>query len=139
MENSAQLQRLLDSNLLDAYRCDRQEAQYFNIDLTFIDCKSSKGNPLNTVNWVNFTINSNPFLKAIILLLKRLLKENNLNSPYDGGLSSFSCIVMVVAYCQLNYSGNIGQIFFEILDYYGNYFNFKRVMIDTNTPRLITK
>ena len=39
-------------------------------------------------------------LEPLILALKTILKNANLNDPYTGGLSSYGLILMVVSYIQ---------------------------------------
>ena len=39
-----------------------------------------------------------PFIKPLILTLKKFLSQRDLNSPYHGGLSSYGLILMLVAF-----------------------------------------
>jgi DNA polymerase sigma len=42
-------------------------------------------------------------LKPVAILLKRFLSIHNFNSPYYGGLSSYSTVILIVAF--MNYFG----------------------------------
>lgn len=131
---ATQLKELLASNALSVYRKDSEEAKYISIDLTFIDCNSTRNKPDSTVNWVNLTMQSNPCLKVVILILKRLLKENSMNCPYTGGLSSFSVIVMVAAFFLNTRNGSVGELLFELLNFYGNVMDFENIIVDCSVP-----
>lgn len=80
-----------------------------------------------------------PCLKEVSIILKKFLANLNLNSPYYGtyiklnkiyvgGISSYSLVLLLVAY--MNYfkikdAINItsSRLLMGFLDYYGNYFN----------------
>jgi TPR repeat protein len=44
---------------------------------------------------VKTMLNYHPELRPLVLVLKKLLKENDLNNPYTGGLSSYALVLMV--------------------------------------------
>lgn len=48
-------------------------------------------------------VQSYPYLREVTILLKRFLAEHELNSPYHGGLSAYSVVLLIVAYMN-NYS-----------------------------------
>jgi len=65
-------------------------------------------------------------LKPIVLVLKKMLEQKGLNSPYHGGLSSYSIVLMVAAF--LRHYRAIGvdsaaKNLFEFLYFFGIYFN----------------
>ena len=117
-----------------------------NIDITF---ENEKHYGLKCVSLVESYLNEYNALRPIILALKTILKNANLNNPNLGGLSSYGLILMVVSYIQSkrdsnNYQDNdkdiIGKTFHGFLGHYGIYFDFNRYVIltypikDNNTP-----
>ena len=79
-------------------------------------------------------------LEPLILALKTILKNANLNDPYTGGLSSYGLILMVVSYIQSTIDQNnynedeedlIGKTFYGFLGHYGVYFDFNNYVILT--------
>lgn len=62
-------------------------------------------------------------LRPIVIVLKKLLQNNNLNSPYHGGLSSYSLVLMTSTFLYTNNVFSLGKNFTEFLNYYGNFFN----------------
>lgn len=83
---------------------------------------------LKTVDLVKEYLNTYKVLKPIILALKTLLKNGNLNDPYKGGLSSYGLILMVVSFIQSEIDNEkykeksptiIGETFLNVLGHYG--------------------
>lgn len=62
-------------------------------------------------------------LKPIVMILKKLLQKSNLNSPYHGGLSSYSLVLMTSTFLSMYSVNQMGKNLTEFLNYYGNYFN----------------
>jgi DNA polymerase sigma len=80
---------------------------------------------------VQFYIANYKNLKQVSILLKRFLALHSFNIPYNGGLSSYSTVILLVAY--MNYYGlkngvsdgdmSPSRLLLGFLDFYGNYFN----------------
>lgn len=65
-------------------------------------------------------------LRPIVLVLKKLLDNRSLNSPFHGGLSSYSLVLMVSAFLknyQASGANSAAMNLFEFLSFYGFYFN----------------
>ncbi len=63
-------------------------------------------------------------LKPIVMILKKLLQKSKLNSPYHGGVSSYSLVLMTSTFlCMCSSVSQMGKNLTEFLNYYGNYFN----------------
>lgn len=67
-------------------------------------------------------------LKEVSIILKQFLAKMNLNSPYHGGLSSYSTVLLLVAYMNkwnLKMSAVLtpARLLMGFLDYYSYYFN----------------
>jgi len=108
-----------------------------NIDITFQDDFIYIQNKINLINKF---LNENAVLKPLILALKTILKNANLNNPNSGGLSSYGLILMIVSYIQNQKENNIfsendedflGKIFYGFLQHYGLSFDFNKYVILT--------
>ena len=109
----------------------------FHIDISE---ESEKHFGLKTVELVKSYLKAYSVLKPIILALKTLLNNGNLNNPYTGGLSSYGLILMVVSFIQSeidndkydNDSPNIlGETFLNVLGHYGIFFDYNNYVIIT--------
>ena len=65
-------------------------------------------------------------LEPLLFCLKTILKISELNDPYNGGLSSYALILMVVNFLKIQKRMNrnidkdkIGELFYDFLFYYG--------------------
>jgi len=110
---------------------------YFHID---ISVESEKHFGLKTVGLVKSYLKAYSVLEPIILALKTLLNNGNLNNPYTGGLSSYGLILMVVSFIQSEidnekYNENspyiLGETFLNILGHYGIFFDYNNYVIIT--------
>ena len=108
-----------------------------NIDITFQD--DFKYIQMK-INLINKFLNENAVLKPLMLALKTILKNANLNNPNSGGLSSYGLILMIVSYIQNQKENNIfsendedflGKIFYGFLQHYGLAFDFGKYVILT--------
>jgi len=73
-------------------------------------------------------IHNYPNLKETAILLKKFLALHDFNSPYYGGLSSYSAVLLIVAYLNYHKREQVetlspSQVLMGFLDFYGNYFN----------------
>ena len=109
----------------------------FHID---ISVENDKHFGLKTVELVKSYMKTYPVLEPIILALKTLLANGNLNNPYTGGLSSYGLILMVVSFIQSKIENQkynsesptiLGETFLNILGYYGILFDFNKFIIIT--------
>jgi hypothetical protein len=73
---------------------------------------------------VNYLVAHYPVIRGIVLVLKHILVSDNLNSPFEGGLSSHSLIILVTAFVRHFHPDdhNValpGTIFLQLLCWYG--------------------
>jgi non-canonical poly(A) RNA polymerase PAPD5/7 len=104
------------------------------VDLTFIDLNSNYSTK-DILDWVKKTLDSHPEIKPIIQVLKRYLQVKKLNSSFNGGLSSFSLLLLIVAYLKypkVKTKPNLGRILIEFLELYGKFYNYSQSIIDVN-------
>ena len=104
--------------------------EYGNIPID-ISIQDSKHFGLKCVDLVKNFITQYEHLKPIVLALKNIFKLADLNDPYKGGISSYGLILMIVYFIQRqkkinnNINSDLGNLFFDIIYYYGIVFNFK--------------
>ena len=107
------------------------------IDITFQDDFKYIQNKIKLIN--EFLLDYK-VLNPLILALKTILKNANLNNPNLGGLSSYGLILMIVSYIQNQKENNIfsendkdilGKIFYGFLQHYGLSFDFNKYVILT--------
>ena len=73
---------------------------------------------------VNHLVAHYPVIRGLVLVLKHILVSENLNSPFEGGLSSHSLIILVTAFVRHfhPHDHNIsapGLLFLQLLCWYG--------------------
>ena len=93
---------------------------------------------LKCVDLVKKYITQYECLKPLVLALKNVLKQANLNDPYKGGISSYGLILMIVFFLQkqqkLNKdisisNSNLGRLFYEFIQFYGLQFEPSKYII----------
>jgi DNA polymerase sigma len=107
------------------------------IDLTFgnIDITTKQ------VDYVRLNTLKYPELIPITKILKNLFRKKNLNISFNGGLSSYSLFLIILAFVKIhrinNTYINLAKLLFDLLMYYGNYYDFKTSLIDVNLDKYI--
>ena len=111
------------------------------IDLTF-----NLKNTLTTINFYNSIFKRYPQIKPLTLLIKYLVKKNNLASVFDGGFSSHSIFIMVASNIRVllknKSSLNLGDLLNGFLHFFGKVFNYTNTSIDLmnkNNPYIINQ
>lgn len=125
---------------------------YLQIDITFDDSKERDKSDsfwegvewnqskvhlgLKSIHLVKTYIKEYVHLKEMTLCIKKLLAVHDLNSPYQGGLSSYGVVIMIVAYMNFfslqNAWVNISQLLMHFLEFYGSKFDENKVGILVN-------
>ena len=146
------LQMFRESGNYNYYKFNREELDKVRIDLTFLD--TNKNNMSVTTRLSSFESPSQqavefvknfvlcfPEIRPLILVLKRLLQLEKLNSSFHGGMSSFGLFLIIFAFLKLRkcnpnylYTNNLGSLLLEFLDFYAN-FNFAVHFIDVNSAK----
>ena len=130
-------QNFIDRATIPIIKLISKDEYNFHIDISM---SSENHFGLKTVTLVNDYLKEYKVLKPIILALKTLLKNGNLNDPYKGGLSSYGLILMVVSFIQSEidsdkYNENsptlIGETFLNVLGHYGIFFDYNNYVIIT--------
>ena len=118
-----------------------QDNNKTKVDLTF-NLKQIK----TTINFYNNTIKRYPQIKPLTLLIKHLVKKNNLSNVYEGGFSSHSIFIMVASNVRQllrnKNSLNLGDLLISFLHFYGKVFNYTNTTIDLmnkNDPYIVNE
>ena len=81
---------------------------------------------LKCVNLVKKLLKEYDILEILLFPLKTMLKLSELNDPYNGGLSSYALILMIVYFLEYQIKmkkeinkDNVGSLFYEFLFFYG--------------------
>ena len=81
---------------------------------------------LKCVNLVKKLLKEYDILETLLFPLKTILKISELNDPYNGGLSSYALILMIVYFLEYQIKmkkeinkDNVGSLFYEFLFFYG--------------------
>ena len=111
------------------------------IDLTF-----NLKNTITTIKYYINTLKRYPQIKPLTLLIKYLIKKNQLASVFDGGFSSHSIFIMIASNIRVllknKSSLNLGDLLNGFLHFYGKIFNFTNTTIDLmnkNNPYIINQ
>jgi len=101
------------------------------VDITIQD---GKHNGIKCVELVKKYLHTYEPLKYLVVAFKQLIYNSRLNDPYQGGLTSYALILMIVAFLQFKSlnakptdpnplalkSPNLGMLFIEFLNLYAN-------------------
>lgn len=99
------------------------------VDITLREFKDSKHNGEACVELIKDYIKAYPVFKPLILVLKQLVYHAKMYDPYQGGISSYSIILMLVTYLQYKLfyklsieavSPNLGILLVDFFNFYGS-------------------
>ena len=156
-----EMKNFINCNAYKNYKFDKSELNKIKIDITFILNNNEKNINVSSVDYTKDKIYKNPEIKVILRVLKRFFHMKKMNNSFNGGLSSHNLFLIILSYIQyLNVNNlknnnfyihnnskednnnnqvkisnlNLGKIFFDFLEFFGNIFNFKNYIIDVNSP-----
>lgn len=112
--------------------------QYFSFKID-ISIEDEKHFGLKCVELIKTYLKEYDILEPLIIALKTILQNANLNDPYVGGMSSYGLILMVVSFIQnqsntqneLTGEFKIGKAFVKFLEHFGLCFDFSKYVILT--------
>lgn len=99
------------------------------VDITLREFKDSKHNGEACVELIKDYIKAYKVFKPLILVLKQLIYNAKLYDPYQGGMSSYSLILMLVSYLQYKLFFKVsiepvrpilGILFVDFFNFYGS-------------------
>ena len=136
-ESWVQEHKYIENTTIPIIKLISKDEFNFHIDISE---ESEKHFGLKTVELVRSYLNEYKVLEPIILALKTLLNNGNLNNPYTGGLSSYGLILMVVSFIQSELDNEkyneksefiVGETFLNVLGHYGIFFDYNNYVIIT--------
>ena len=113
-----------------------EEILQLNFDFTFQEVEGMdipiKIPSLEIINFIKGCLYIHKEIKPIILILKRYMKINKLNSSFHGGLSSYSLFLLLYSYIKSMHIPNntIGHYLYGFFEFYSN-FNFGIYLINS--------
>jgi DNA polymerase sigma len=120
-----------------SYLFKKDELEKIRIDLTFSPESNTVTN--KQLDYVKTSLIKFPEIKPLTFILKRIFHINNLNQTFNGGLSSFSLFLMILAYVKVHRTNNpmfnLTKLLSDLLICYGNYFDFYTTLIDVNLDK----
>ena len=138
------IQKRLSENYLFNFE---NELLKLNFDFTFLEVDDIDKDQIipsqKIIKFIKDSIIIYPNIKPIILILKRYMQIQKLNSSYHGGISSFSLFLLLASYNKQLFNENklldknkdfenlLGQILYGFFMFYSN-FNFEIHSIDLN-------
>ena len=123
--------KLININKVDDY-LDYDDLNKLKFDISFKESDFYNNNFDKTIDFVKKSIFEFPYVKDIVLLMKRYFKIIKLNKNYLGGLSSYSLFLMTLAFIKSKkYSKDvsIGKQFYYFIEWY-SLFNFTEYIIN---------
>ena len=103
-----------------------------------VDISYNRKNGYEDSFFIKNILEENNILRQAIIILKILLKENNLNEPYTGGMSSYLLFHLVYFFdikCKQSTNMKYHNVFFFLLyffEYFGTKFDFDMQGISLN-------
>ena len=121
-----------------------EEILQLNFDFTFTEVNNLNEAIMipciEIISYIKKIMSNYKEIKPLILLLKRYMKINKLNSSYTGGLSSYSLFLLVYAYVKFNIfpGNNLGQYLLGFLEFYSNFnFGIFSINVNSNNPFIL--
>ena len=124
-----------------------EEILKLNFDFTFLEDINNNTAIIPSreiISFIQNALQNNLQIKPIILVLKRYMQINKLNSSFNGGISSMSLFLLVFAFIKfniINFFGNsIGKTLYDFFMFYNNFnFRFYSIDIQSENPFLFTE
>lgn len=113
------------------YYDNKEDIYKAKYDISFIqtDDMNSKLPPQLIIDFIIEQMKKYPSIKPLMYILKKYFNHIKLNSTYNGGLSSFSLFLLVLAYLKSVLDEQIGAELYHFFLFYAN-FDFKLYNID---------
>ena len=108
-----------------------------------INGKEKQDNEKSIVIYIKEQLNIFPEIKPILILLKRYFYVKNMNSSFEGGLSSYNLFLLILSFSKYNNSLtqnnqnkiiNLGHFLIQFLSFFGKMFDFKNSLVNINSP-----
>ena len=115
--------------------------EYYKISLD-ISLENPEHHGEECVNYIKKKITEYEVLTPLTFALKTILQKGFLNAPYKGGISSYGVILLVIHFLNVQQKKgndisikNLGKLFYDILNYYGNEYDITNPIIVENEKK----
>ena len=154
--------QLKQENFFKNYIFDKNELIQIRVDITFIVNYQNKvfdnnneimnkiendkiiidnkeNNEKSNVIYIKEQLDIFPEIKPILILLKRYFYVKNMNSSFEGGLSSYNLFLLILSFAKYNNFSknkiiNLGYFLIQFLEFFGKIFDFKNFTVNVNSP-----
>ena len=161
----SEFSKFKQQNFFKNYIFDKNELIQIRVDITFIiNYKTQKLNEnetnkeilnklendkikvdnninkeISNVIYIKEQLEKHPEIKPILILLKRYFYVKNMNSSFEGGLSSYNLFLLILSYSKyigLTHSKikNLGYYLIQFLEFFGKYLDLKSFTVNINSP-----
>uniref|UniRef100_A0A3B3ZJU1 Terminal nucleotidyltransferase 4A n=1 Tax=Periophthalmus magnuspinnatus TaxID=409849 RepID=A0A3B3ZJU1_9GOBI len=124
--------KVLDKATVPIIKLTDQETEV-KVDISF-----NVETGVKAASFIKDYVKKYPVLPYLIFVLKQFLLQRDLNEVFTGGISSYSLILMVISFLQLqlhpridarNPNENLGVLLIEFFELYGRHFNYLKTGI----------
>ena len=151
--------KLKQQNFYKNYIFDKKELTQIRIDITFISSfknnsednneiinkienekiNSENNSEKSNVVYIKEQLDIYPEIKPIFILLKRYFYVKNMNTSFEGGLSSYNLFLLILSFAKYNDFSknkiiNLGYFLIQFLEFFGKIFDFKNFTVNVNSP-----
>ena len=161
----SEFNKFKQQNFFKNYIFDKNELTQIRVDITFIVkyktqnlIESEKNKEIlnkiendkikidNNINkdisnviYIKEQLEKYPEIKPILILLKRFFYVKNMNTSFEGGLSSYNLFLLILSFSKYisltqNKVKNLGYFLIQFLEFFGKYFDFKNFTVNVNSP-----
>ena len=161
----SEFNKFKQQNFFKNYIFDKNELTQIRVDITFIVkyksqnlIESEKNKEIlnkiendkikidNNINkdisnviYIKEQLEKYPEIKPILILLKRYFYVKNMNTSFEGGLSSYNLFLLILSFSKYisltqNKVKNLGYFLIQFLEFFGKYFDFKNFTVNVNSP-----
>ena len=94
---------------------------------------------ISNVIYIKEQLEKYPEIKPILILLKRYFYVKNMNSSFEGGLSSYNLFLLILSFSKYmgltqNKIKNLGYFLIQFLEFFGKYLDLKNFTVNINSP-----
>lgn len=123
-----------NSETLKTHIYEDEDITKIKIDINYAETSCQMQ---DNVKWVKDQLKQSSEIKPLVHILKRFLQNKKLNCSFEGGISSYSLLLMVVAFSKNSKNANdtLGIYLFKFFEFYGKIFDFTNSVIDLSQSK----
>lgn len=99
-------------------------------DTLHIDITEGSQAACESVSIIKSIVIRHPNLRPLVLIIKELLANKQLNKPWTGGLNSYSIVLMTATFLENTAEAELGQNLIDFLYTYGFSFDPAKTALD---------